>query len=64
MDISGLASRASDQALSSVQGQASLAVLKKANSLAGQEVLQLLQALPAPAPVEPGQPGAIVNTYA
>ncbi|WP_341675661.1 putative motility protein [Niveibacterium sp. SC-1] len=64
MDVSSLAASASQAKLESVQGQASVAVLKKSMDIQQQQALQLLEALPQPVPVAPGQPGGVVNTFA
>ena len=64
MDVSAVSSPSMDQ-LGSVQGQVQVTMLKKAIDLQAAQALQLLQALPQqPALAAPGQPGAIVNTYA
>lgn len=64
MDTSAIAASVSNQTLGSVQGAAQLAVLKKSMEMDGNSAVQLIQALPQPTPVQPGQPGAVVNTYA
>jgi hypothetical protein len=64
MDIGSLAASVSTDALATVQGVAQVAVLKKAMQMQAQSAAQLVEALPQPQPVAPGQPGAIVNTYA
>jgi len=64
MDIGSLAASVSTDALATVQGVAQVAVLKKAMQMQAQSAAQLVEALPQPQPVSPGQPGAIVNTYA
>ena len=46
-----------------VQGQVQVAMLKKAIDLEASQAAQLIQALPQPPKAEPGQPGAVVNTY-
>lgn len=63
MDVSAVRSPATEQ-LGTVQGQAQVAMLKKQMDLQEQSVAQLLQSVPQPQPVEPGQPGSIVNTFA
>lgn len=64
MDTAALAANVSNQALGTVKGAAQLAVLKKSMEMEGQSALQLVKALPQAAPVQPGQPGALVNTFA
>jgi hypothetical protein len=64
MDIGSMVASVSTGDLASVQGQAQVAVLKKAMQIQAQSAAQLVQALPQPQPVSPGQPGALVNTYA
>ena len=49
MNVTALASAASTSAATTVQGQASLLVLKKAMDLQQANAAQLLQALPPPA---------------
>ncbi len=64
MDTAAIAATVSDQAMGTVKGAAQIAVLKKSMEMQGQSALQLVQALPQPPAVAPGQPGALVNTYA
>ena len=64
METAALAANVSNEAMGTVKGAAQLAVLKKSMELEGQAALQLVQALPQAAPVQPGQPGGVVNTYA
>ena len=64
MDISASVSSPSMDQLGSVQGQAQIAMLKKATDLRAQQVEQLLQAVPQPATAQAGQPGGVINTFA
>ena len=64
MELSALTGSVSNDSLTQVQGQAQVAMLKKAMEIQAQSAAQLIQALPQPQPVQPGQPGGIVNTYA
>ncbi|QSI75571.1 MULTISPECIES: putative motility protein [Niveibacterium] len=64
MDTAAIAATVSDQAMGTVKGAAQIAVLKKSMEMQGQSALQLVQALPQPPAAAPGQPGALVNTYA
>jgi len=50
--------------LADVQGQAQVSVLKKAQDLEAQQAQQLIESVPQPAPVSPGQPGGVINTHA
>jgi|GEM_PF-1537892 len=63
-NVSSVAAAVSQGSLEQVQGQVSVAMLKKSMDIQQQQALQLLQALPQPAPVTPGQPGGVVNTFA
>lgn len=63
MEVSAVRSPATEQ-LGTVQGQVQVTMLKKQMDLQEQQVTQLLQALPQPQPVEPGQPGALIDTFA
>lgn len=64
MDVSSIAAAASANAMTQVQQQASVAVLKKALELQEQGALQLLQALPQPAASPVGTAGGVIDTYA
>ncbi|MCX9158374.1 YjfB family protein [Niveibacterium sp. 24ML] len=64
MDSSAIAASISDQSMGTVKGVAQVAMLKKSMEIEGQSALALVQALPKPAPVPAGQPGALVNTFA
>lgn len=65
MNVSALASAASASAATTVQGQASLLVLKKAMDLQQANAAQLLQALPQSAQPAPGATlGGTINTFA
>lgn len=64
MDVSSIAAAASANAMTQVQQQASVAVLKKALELQEQGALQLLQALPPPAASPVGTAGGVIDTYA
>ncbi|GAA5170844.1 YjfB family protein [Viridibacterium curvum] len=52
------------ESVSSVRGEAQVAVLKKAVDAEAQQAAQLVEALPKLPPVSPGQPGGIINTRA
>ena len=60
--ISAASASASDP--STVQGAASVAVLKKAMDLQASSAAQLIQALPQPALANSGSVGTKVNTFA
>ncbi|MBU6260828.1 MAG: putative motility protein [Burkholderiales bacterium] len=47
-----------------VQGSAAISVLKRAIDSQAQGAAQLIAALPQPAPVAAGSPGALLNVYA
>ena len=67
MDMNALSGLATRDATSRTQEQVQVQVLRKAEDMQAQAVAQLVEALPQPAQVqavEPGQPGAVVNTYA
>lgn len=66
MNISSLATNASVSAPASLQGQASVLVLKKAVQLQEASALQLLQSVapPAQAPRSVGSIGGNVDTFA
>lgn len=63
MNVSSVSSPNTEQ-LGTVQGQAQVAMLKKQMDMQEQQVAQLLQSVPRPQPVQPGQPGSIINTFA
>lgn len=65
MNVSALASVASANSAATVQGQASLLVLKKAMDIQQANAAQLLHALPPPVSSIPGATvGGTINTYA
>lgn len=65
MNVSSAAAAASSANLASVQGQASLMVFKKAIDLQESSALQLLQAIPQPAALNPAASvGGRIDTYA
>ena len=65
MNISALASAASANSPATIQGQASLLVLKKAMDLQQANAAQLLQSLPPPISPTPGATvGGVINTFA
>jgi len=64
MDVSAAAGAASASSLATVQGQASMLVLKKAMELQAAHALQLLQGLPQPMPTPGATVGGTINTYA
>jgi hypothetical protein len=71
MDMNALSGLATRDATSRAQEQVQVQVLRKAENLQAEAAAQLVEALPQPAQVqaqvqavEPGQPGAVVNTYA
>lgn len=47
-----------------VQGAASIFVLKRAIDSQAQGAEQLIASLPQPSPVAPGSPGSLLNVYA
>jgi hypothetical protein len=57
-------SNASSANLDSVQGQAAMAILKKAITTQGNLAVELIQALPQPALATSGGVGTQLNTYA
>lgn len=64
MNVSALASTASANSAATVQGQASLLVLKKAMDLQQANAAQLLQALPPPSGPTPGTTvGGTIDTF-
>lgn len=63
MDVSAVSSPSTDQ-LGSVQSQAQISMLKKQTDLQAQQAQQLIDSVPQPKPVQPGQPGGVVNTFA
>jgi hypothetical protein len=63
MNVSSVAAAVSAQALASTQMQASLLVLKKSIDLQQTLALQLLQAMPQPAPSGSGV-GGTIDVYA
>lgn len=63
MDVSTIAAAASSNAMSQVQQQASVSVLKKAIETQEQSAMQLLQAIPAPPPMPTGTAGGIIDTW-
>ncbi len=64
MDIGAIATVVSTDSLAQVQGQAQVLVLKKALDIQAESAIQLIQAVPQSLPVQPGQPGALINTHA
>ncbi|MBW7861066.1 MAG: YjfB family protein [Rhodocyclaceae bacterium] len=65
MDISRAASAASNASLGSVQGQASLMMLKKAIALQESNALQLVNAIPQAPRIDPAATvGGRINTFA
>lgn len=65
MNVSALASAASASSAATVQGQASLLVLKKAMQLQQANAMQLLQTLPQPAGPTPGATvGGTIDIFA
>ena len=64
MDINRAAATFSAMSLANVQGQASLALLRKTLDMQQASALQLLQTLPAPAPAPTGSVGGNVDIYA
>ena len=66
MNVSAFASAASAGHTATVQGQASLLVLKKAMDLQQANAVQLLQALPRPAalPAPGATVGGTIDTFA
>ena len=64
MDVGAFASAVSANSLARVQEQASLLVLKKANDMHKEGVLQLLQTLPQATPTPGATLGGTINTYA
>ena len=60
---SSTVSAASDAALGTVQGAASIAVLKKSTDLQVAAVMQLIQALPQPVVAPMGSVGTKVDTF-
>lgn len=64
MDVSALASAASVSSTASIQGQASVLVLKKAMQMQQESAMQLLQALPQPTGPTPGATvGGTIDTF-
>jgi putative motility protein YjfB-like len=65
MNVSTLAAAASANSMATVQGQASLLVLKKAMELQQSNAAQLLQALPQPAagPTPGATLGGSIDTF-
>lgn len=64
MDVSALASAVSASSSATVQGQASLLVLKKAMQMQEANAAQLLQALPKPSGPTPGATvGGTIDTF-
>jgi hypothetical protein len=64
MDVSSIAAAASSNAMSQVQQQVSVSVLRKALDAQEQSAMQLLQAIPQPAASPTGTAGGIVDTWA
>ncbi len=64
MDVSAAVSAASAASPGSVQGQASLLMLKKAMELQKANAAQLLQTLPQATPTPGATVGGTINTYA
>ena len=64
MEVSALSGLVTNDAATKVQEQVQVQALRKATNIEAQSAAQLVAAVPAPQTVEPGQPGAVVNTYA
>ncbi|MER2555101.1 MAG: YjfB family protein [Thauera sp.] len=65
MDASAIVAMASTNALTQVQQDVSVEVLRKALDIQGESALQLLQAIPhPPAPAVGSTAGGIVDTWA
>ena len=62
MEIS--AASISANSLEQVQGQVQVKMLRKQMDMQEAQMALLLQAIPEPPKAAPGQPGAIVNTFA
>lgn len=64
MEVSAIAAAVSSAALSEVQQQVSVSVLKKAMDIQEQSALQLLEALPPPPAAPVGTAGGVIDTWA
>lgn len=64
MEISSVAASVSATSLAKVQAQVSVTLLRKALDIQQANALQLLQAVPAPAPTSTGSIGTIIDTRA
>lgn len=64
MDVSSIAAAASANSANQLREQVSIAVLKMALDIQQQGALQLLEALPQPAPAPVGSVGGVIDTYA
>ena len=50
--------------LADVQGQVQVSMVKKTMDQEAQQAQQLIDSVPKPVPVSPGQPGGVINTHA
>jgi len=64
MDVSSVAAAVSANSAAQLQSQVSVSVLKKAIDMQESSAMQLLQAIPQPAPAPVGTSGGVIDTWA
>lgn len=62
--VSSVTRGLSTENIEDVRSQAQLALVRRAEAQQAQQAQQLVESVPQPAPVSPGQPGAVINTHA
>ena len=64
MDVASIAAAASSNALTEVQHETAVSVLKKTMDIQEQSAMQLLQAIPQPPAPSVGTAGGYIDTWA